>query len=85
MMRVYKYPIPNALTFRHQIPQGAKFLRVAFQNDVYQMWYLINDGAVPVDKKFRLYGTGQDIEPGAEYLFTYDSGPFVLHLFEVKP
>lgn len=83
MQRVYKYPVPNSTTFKHHMPQGARFLRVAQQHDIHQMWFLIDEGAPPVFREFRLFGTGQDIAPGHEYLFTYDSGPFVLHLFEV--
>lgn len=82
--RVYKYPIPGAgFQFSQHLPEGAQFLRVAMQNDTQQMWFLIPDGAKPVERKFRLYGTGQDVQPGAKWLYTYDNGPFVLHLFEL--
>lgn len=81
--RVYKYPIPNNKHFMLSIPSNSQFLRVAMQNDMHQVWFIVDVDSPPVERKFRLYGTGQDIQPGANWLFTYDNGPFVLHLFEV--
>jgi len=80
--RVYKYPIPmKATEFELKLPRGYKVSRVGWQQSEIFMWAVVDVDA-PIDSiKFRLFGTGQDIPDGYEYVATWDLGPLVLHCF----
>lgn len=89
MMRVYKYPIPVATTFTLLIHKGARLLHVERQHDQACMWALVDPDAKPVERYFRVYGTGHPIDDasGLTYIGTFqiNGGEFVFHLFEVSP
>jgi hypothetical protein len=82
MRTIYKYPVQrNEQFFSMMVPKDFKFLRIAWQNERLFLWAEITKDSDPVEQKFALFGTGQDIKPGLTYLATYDDGPFVFHLY----
>lgn len=84
--RVYKYPIPHQQTrgFSLMLPANAKFLRTNWQQNNLMAWFLVDVDAPALKREFFFYGTGHDVMPGHEYVTTFDSGPFVIHMFELK-
>ena len=83
MKRVYKYPVPTtAAKFTLQLPLDADIIRIDWQNDKLCLWAVCDPDAQLVTRKFRLYGTGQDIDKDCLYIDTYYHGPLVLHIFE---
>lgn len=84
--RVYKYPVPYQQTkgFSLMLPLGAKFLRTNFQQANLMAWFEVDIDAPVFEKKFFFYGTGHDVLPDHQYVTTFDSGPFVIHMFELK-
>jgi hypothetical protein len=82
MKTVYKYPIPiTSEKFSLQLPFGFKVLRIGFQNEKLFMWVEVNKDNHPVETRFLIFGTGQDIPSGANYLSTYEIGPLVFHIY----
>lgn len=81
---VFKYPIPrNRPKFSVMLPVGYKFLRVNFQDEQLMMWCEVNKDKKAEQANFQCFGTGHPIPPGAEWLTTFDDGPFVFHLYRV--
>lgn len=66
------------------LPTGAKFLRTNWQQSNLMIWFEVNIDAPQLEKKFFLYGTGNDIAIDHQYVTTFDNGPFVMHLYELK-
>jgi len=84
MKTVYKYPVPmTSQAFELPLPVGFKFLRIGAQNNNMFVWLEVKKDTPQNVYKFCLYGTGQDIPDSAEYLSTFDSGPFVIHLYKL--
>lgn len=80
--QIWKFPMGMATT--HEMPELSEFLCVQLQGETAMAWFLVvPDGSKRVCK-FKTYGTGQDIPMGERYLGTYQSPPFVWHLFEAK-
>ena len=72
-----------------QVPPGAsKFLSVQAQGEKLCVWILVNpDDPVRIDRKYKIVGTGQDINLfGPENMWSYAGtaqiGPLVWHVFE---
>ena len=84
MKKIFKYSIPISKTkFSILLPYEYKVLRVGFQAEQLFMWAEFSDGAQNVQYDFQVFGTGQDIKPGAEYVATYELGPLVMHLYRM--
>ena len=66
-----------------EMPKTAEFLCVQLQGESACAWFLVdfNDNFTVV-RKFKIYGTGHTIPMAEKYLGTYQSPPFVWHLFE---
>lgn len=84
MKIVYKYAVPASQhVFSMSLPKNFKTLRVAYQNERLCMWCEVDPKAEKVETKFSIFGTGQDIPDSAVYVTTWDSGPFVWHLYRL--
>jgi len=85
MSTIYKYPVGDVgEVFELEMPQGAQILDVQLQDGKPVMWALVDEKA-PLDRRlFMIYGTGWAL-PGAygQYVATFQTPPFVWHLFEV--
>lgn len=81
---VWKYKIPIADEFSHQMPVAAQVIHVESQGGEPWLWALVTPGNVAVERTFYLYGTGHTIPPGRVHLgsFHLHGGAFVGHVFE---
>ncbi len=78
--QIWKYPMGICST--HEMPHGAEFLSVETQGDTAVAWFLVIPTEDKEPRKFKIYGTGHDIPLREKYLGTFQSPPFVWHLFE---
>ncbi len=79
--QIWKYPMGMSTT--HEMPVSAEFLCVQVQGDAAVAWFLVlPDDKKTEPRKFQIYGTGHDIPLREKYLGTFQSPPFVWHLFE---
>lgn len=91
MRRVYKYQITLlADDFELDMPQGAVLLTFGAQNDCPCLWALVDPSAQTTVRRFRLAGTGHDLDYAPEQLTFIGTtllrnDRLVLHLFEVTP
>lgn len=63
------------------LPEGFRITKTGFQNESLFLWAEVNRDAAKREYNFAVYGTGQDIPDQAEYISTYEIGPFVFHLY----
>lgn len=70
-----------------QCPRGGVFLSAQVQNDGPCVWVLVDPDAPLVARRFRLYGTGHEIEDTdagqGTFAGTFQMGPFVGHLWDM--
>lgn len=67
------------------MPDGAKLLDIQMQHGAPQLWALVDDDTPEVSRELLTYGTGHSVvNPGA-YVGTYQTGPYVFHVFEIAP
>lgn len=85
MKTVWKFPIGNQVV----MPKGAQIVHVAEQDGtvgpVVTMWALVDPEAPAETRRFAELGTGHEIPDEHEHVGTWQSGPFVWHLFEHRP
>ena len=89
-LTVWKYEIPMIDAFSLTMPEDAQILTVQVQaapNGV-MMWALVNPQSPPVQRRFRLAGTGHPIDEDSPHLrflgtFQLDRGTLVFHVFEL--
>jgi len=86
MYRVYKYQFKIEDEFHVYLPLGFQILKVECQNDVPCMWALVNPESPKESVRFRLYGTGHDINVAdiGDHVATFQQGRFVWHLFRSR-
>jgi len=83
---VWKYQLSEPGGQVVQVPRGAKFLHFANQENGGQCVWAEVDTAEPREwVQFRIHGTGQSIPAAGEYVGTLLDGPFVRHLYVVRP
>jgi len=82
MKSVWKYSLFMGLT-EVDLPVGAEFLHVAEQGGIPQMWVLIDPEAPKETRQFEIRGTGSPVEEQRTWLGTWQSPPYVWHLFEI--
>ena len=85
MLTVYKYSLDTDMV---EMPAGAKVLTAQSQNDKAYMWALVDTTAPLVIRRFRIFGTGFDIEHTPKdlgYIGTFQvcNGTFIWHVFEI--
>lgn len=82
---IYKYPLRIADEQEVLLPAGARILTVQPQNDVINLWALVNPAATAEAVNIRMYGTGHPIDNSEkmEYLNTVQlyGGRLVFHIF----
>lgn len=66
----------------HEMPSLCEFLFVEEQDGVACAWFLVEPTGEKRPRKFKIYGTGHDIPISSRYLGTFQSPPYVWHLFE---
>lgn len=88
MKTIFKYTIPLTQGYLTKLPKGAEFLKVEWQHDSIQAWFLV-DRDYDINERearmFYVFGTGFDIPKfEKKYLGTVlvDSGSLVWHVFE---
>lgn len=86
MKRVYKYPVEISDIQTINLPLGAQILSVQVQNGSPYIWACVNPSADSEPRRFRLYGTGHNIECNnlLKHIGTFQlfGGRLVYHLFE---
>ena len=83
MKSVWKYSLfmgPSKL----ELPVGAQVLHVDEQDGIPQIWVLVDTEAPKETRHFEVRGTGHAVEEQRAYIGTWQSPPYVWHLFE-KP
>jgi hypothetical protein len=86
MVSVFKYQFEIVDDVSVEMPIGAKVLHVEDQRGAACLWALVDPEATKEVRCFRLAGTGHPIDPATigEHVATWQSGPFVWHLFEAR-
>lgn len=84
MKKIWKYELyvgPDAV---HDMPAFSRILSVQMQDGKPVLWAEVNPREDRVTRKFRVYGTGQEIDDfGGHYVGTFQDGPFVGHVYEL--
>ena len=83
MKKIYKYTLRISDEQEIEIPDDSEILSVQMQSGEPQIWVLVNPENYTMKRRFKIYGTGHDVEDGLKFIGTFQSGPFVWHLFEV--
>lgn len=86
MRKIYKYPVEVADIQTILLPLGAQILTVQEQNGQPYIWAIVDTETDSEPRRFRLYGTGHNIETDnvLKYIGTFQllCGRLVYHLFE---
>lgn len=80
---IHKYPMIDS-TNRIQVPAGAEPIHFGVDPmGVMCMWALVDPGALPITKTYRVVGTGhQVIHSFMKYIGTAKVAEYMWHLFE---
>lgn len=86
MQIIYKYPIEIQEVFSLKLPVNARILSVQVQDGNPCIWAILNVQEKQVEiRTFEIFGTAHQIPPGVRnYIATFQTPPFVWHLFEIK-
>lgn len=89
MNTVWKFYLTNDVTSL-EVPRGAKFLHVDFQNSMPCVWALVDTEAQKETRLVLIVGTGHEINVRPVMLdhigsFLMKDGALVFHAFEVMP
>lgn len=87
---VWKYQFPgNTFKHTHYIPNGAKVVHYALQDDVPTVWYEVNPDRVKTERTFMFIMTGEsftirdEYSPNYQHVGTFIIDWLVVHLYEV--
>ena len=82
--KVFKYQMPIQDAVELEMPKGAEILRIDVQREVLCMWALVQTDAPKVTRRFRIYGTGHDVDERGVFrgTFFHRNGALVFHVFE---
>ena len=92
MKQIYKYPLQITYSQFIRIPKGSEILDIQMQNEVPQIWALVDPEAEVIEIKIEMYGTGEAVveEEGfqRQFLATVQEvitmyGSWVWHFFMV--
>jgi len=80
---IWKFNV-GADEFSVRMPLGSRVLDVQLQDDLVQMWALVDPESEQVTRTFITYGTGHPIANADEltYIGTFQVDRLVFHLFE---
>lgn len=97
---IFKYPLPdNCMVeqFRILLPHGSKVLTVQMQNGKPYIWAQHEPGARKCERDFLVVSTGEQFEiettrigplsrevQMSRYVGTWQDGPHVWHLYEIR-
>jgi len=83
--KVYKYPFEISSLVEVAIPKDHKILLVECQGQHPCIWAQVNLPSPTVVKRFRIYGTGHEIDPfeTISHVASFQQGPFVWHMYEI--
>lgn len=85
---IWKFPFTVAGEFEIVMPQLAQVLDVQMQGRTPCLWARLDPTMPNATRYFRIVGTGHDMpdsmEWNADYIGTFQDGPFVWHLFEAR-
>ena len=76
---VYKYWYAGAWT---DMPTEARIVHVDGETET--LWAEVDPEAERTKRTFRVFGTGHLLPDGAVHVYTWESGRFVWHLYEVE-
>ena len=84
MATIWKFPIELRDEFMLEMPRDAELLFVAAQNDMGCLWARVVPGRQTELRKFKLRGTGHEVDTACDYVGSFMSrgGSLVFHLFE---
>lgn len=82
MRTIWKFQITAGET---SMPRGAEVCAFQYQDGVPCLWAIVDTTTSREVRRFRIFGTGQDIPAAIEwaYVDSVPDGPFVWHLFEL--
>lgn len=84
MRRVWRETVPVDDAW-HDLPFTGHVVHVASRDPAYvEVWHEVLDDAVPSTRRFRVFGTGQDVPDRATHAGTAVIGPLVWHLYEER-
>lgn len=89
-MTIWKFEFPISRDVALLMPQGAQVIHVDVQNSIPCMWAIVDARAPEVYRRFRVYGTGHQLDDLAHPVRPIDSyvGTFqdegVWHVFEAQ-
>jgi len=80
---IYKYAL-NSMFTRIMLPNNAEILCVKMQDDVPQMWVLLDTKDIKKRmRSFVIVGTGEKrVIDNMKYIDTYEEGFYIWHVFE---
>ncbi len=86
---IWKYPLALEHEQTITMPENAMVLTVQTQGEVPCIWALVNPMNPVVPRRFKIHGTGHELEPGEKvgmYIgsFQLQEGIFVGHLFDIS-
>ena len=80
MKTIHKYKLGELDIW---MPAGAKVVHCAMQGESHCIWALVDIDQQPVQRKFKVIGTGWDVDDNMTYVSTYFEHKYVWHLMEV--
>lgn len=88
MKTIWKYPLTVVDEVEVEMPMSAEILALQMQHGVPCLWALVAQNNPPVKRRFKLYGTGHDVDSRftkEHHVGTYQmhNGALVFHLFEI--
>lgn len=82
MRKVFKYQLEiTEETQKISVPGGGKAIVVREQDGLPTLWIEVFDNHEPIERYFRIYGTGWEINPSWTYVGSAFIGPFVWHVY----
>lgn len=88
MAVIWKYEVGPGGISGNLPPKGSTCLSVQMQHGAPVAWFYVPDRSAPVmeDNPLKVIGTGHEFEFDGEHDFidTFQMGPLVWHVFEVK-
>lgn len=83
-MKVFRYPIPVDDTW-YDLPLTGPVVKVDTRGEDYvELWAIAREGVEPVQRRFKVYGTGHPVPDHTKHVGSAlaPSGTLVWHLFE---
>jgi hypothetical protein len=86
MITIWKFKLPILDSYALYMPKGAEVLTVQAQGGQPCLWAIVDTDAENEVREFEVCGTGnpiyQNLQIQRKYIGTFQSPPFVWHVFE---